>query len=259
MKNIFNIILTILIINFSFYYTNKVSEYIKNKDPIMIKIRNKEINYYKEPVNAIINNNTIIPGRKGQEIDIDNSYIKMKKINDYNESLLVFNYLTPQKSISNNKDKLIINGNKEKKNISILLKINDLNILNKITNDNCFNDINFIFNNSFITKNYNYIKLLENNIVINQNEKLYNLELIDYCYTTDINSNNKCLNYNKFCIIPKEITNNYYYNTYQIIDNGNILVYQIINDKNIYEIKLIINSIKNLGFKIVSLDKLIKE
>ena len=48
MKKIFNITFTFLLIYFSFYYTNKVSSYIKNKDPIMSKIKNVEENKQTE-------------------------------------------------------------------------------------------------------------------------------------------------------------------------------------------------------------------
>ena len=42
-----NITLTILLLAFSFYYTNKVSNYLKDKDPIMIKIKSLEAKYNK--------------------------------------------------------------------------------------------------------------------------------------------------------------------------------------------------------------------
>ena len=83
MKKIFNITLTILLIYFSFYYTNKVSNYIKSKDPIMIKILNSKDKYSKEAIDAVISNNTIIPGLSGLEVNIDESYSKMKKVNSY--------------------------------------------------------------------------------------------------------------------------------------------------------------------------------
>lgn len=261
MKNIFNISLTILIIYFSFYYTNMVSNYIKDKDPIMIKINSNKYKYEKNSQNAIINNNTIIPGISKTSIDINNSYLKMKRIKKYEESLLVFKYTSPDISILNNKDKIIINGNKNLNNISILLKIDNINILTKITKDKYLKNtnLNFIFTNNFIQKNYNYINTLNNNIVINQNDNLNNIELIDYCYTINLNETNKCLLYDKFIIFPTFISNNYYYNTYQLITNGNILAYSITNDKDITEIKLLINSIKNLGYQTVSLEELIKE
>lgn len=80
MKKIFNIIFTTLLIYFSFYYANLVSNYVKNKDPIMIKLKEVKDSYQKEAVDAVIANNTIIPGISGLEVDVDESYLKMKKV-----------------------------------------------------------------------------------------------------------------------------------------------------------------------------------
>lgn len=259
MKNIFNIILTILIINFSFYYTNLVSNYIKDKDPIMIKIKNNQDKYKINPTNATILDNTIIPGLNGLEINLNDSYLKMKKINNYQESLLVFNNIKPDISLSNNQDKLIISGNQTNNKISILLKIDDLDILKKVLSIKSLNNLNLILNTNFIKENYHTLKDLNNDIIVNQNDKdINNLDIIDYCYTeTDLLNN--CLDYNKFSIIPTFITSDYYYNTYQVINNGSILAYNILNDKNISEIKILLNGIKNLDYEVVSLNDLLKE
>ena len=80
MKKIFNIIFTTLLIYFSFYYANLVSNYVKNKDPIMIKLKEVKDNYQKEAVDAVIFNNTIIPGISGLEVDIDKSYLKIDEM-----------------------------------------------------------------------------------------------------------------------------------------------------------------------------------
>ena len=111
MKKYLNIILTILLLIFSFYYTNLVSNYIKNKDPIMIKIKENKNKLETKPIDAIIKDNTIIPGKNGTLIDINESYKKMKRINKYTESLLIFKYIKPNISLNNQYDKLIINGN----------------------------------------------------------------------------------------------------------------------------------------------------
>ena len=99
MKKVFNITLTILLIYFSFYYTNKVSNYIKSKDPIMIKIINSKDKYFKEAIDATITDNTIIPGLNGLEVDINESYTKMKKVNSYIPDMLVFSSIKPSISL----------------------------------------------------------------------------------------------------------------------------------------------------------------
>lgn len=255
MKKIFNITITIFLIFFSFYYTNKVSDYIKNNDPIMIKLNNIKKQYEKEPINAIITNNTIIPGISGSSVNIEKSYIKMKKINKFQESMLVFNKIKPSISISDNYDKYILSGNPQNNNISLLLKINDLNILKEFTNEN----INFILNSSFIENNLEYLKNISNNIIIYQSNITNNLNLIDYCYETNINNSNVCNLYQKFTVIPNIINHNYYYNTYLHLQNGKIFAYNITNQNNVNEINLLIKGIINLGYEIVKLDDLLKE
>ncbi len=253
MKKIFNIVLTILLLTFSFYYTSLVSNYIKEKDPIMLKIKATSSKYSKKPKNAIIKNNTIIPGINGIEVNIEESYSKMKKVNTYNESLLVFNEIKPKLSIDNNLDKIIISGNPSEKNISIILKTNNQDILNtflELDNEN----INFILTKNLYDSNYDNLKNLKNNLISDSNSLN---SLTDYCYTTNIKGNNTCKD--KLMIAPTFITHDYYLNTIKNLENGSLLAYNVITLENVKEINFILNNLKNLGYKIVSLDDLIKE
>ena len=260
MKKVFNIISTFLLIYFSFYYANNVSNFIKNKDPIMVKIKNNLDKYYKESVNATISNNTIIPGISGIEIDIDSSYKNMKKINAYKESMLVFKSIKPDISLINQFDKIIISGNQDKSNVSILLKIDDINILKKIINKKEIENINFIFSTSFIKENYYFLKTLQNNIIVSHDDNFINeFDIIDYCYTTNLNINSNCYTLNKYTIFPNTITHNYYFNTFKILNNGSIISYNITSDTSINEIVLIIKEINDMNYKIVKLNELLKE
>lgn len=255
MKRIMNITLTILLLAFSFYYTNKVSNYLKNKDPIMIKIKSLEAKYNKNYLNATISNNTIIPGLSGSVIDINNSYLKMKKIKSFQENSLILKEIEPVISIKNNQDKYIISGNPNKKNIAILIKTNNLDILKYYENTN----INLIVTNTLLNNNYNYFKNINNNLVVYQAYLKKNYNLIDYCYETSLENINICSNYNKYTIVPTIINHDYYYSTYQELKNGQIFLYNILNDNNIKELNVLVKGLSNLGYKIVSLDELIKE
>ncbi len=248
MKKILNVTFTILLIYFSFYYTNKVSNYIKNKDPIMIKIKSNYNKFYKEPINAIINDNTIIPGVSGVGINIEDSYSNMKKVNSYLENMLVFESIKPSISLKDNLDKLVISGNSVNNNVSILLKINNLDILKSINNK----DYNLILDSKFINNNLDYLKNIDNNIVSNNIQ-----EVSDYCYSVNLKESNVCKTIPTIYIEP--ITYNYAYNTMKNLENGSILTYQIINQNSLVELERVISNIKNLGFKIVSLDTLLNE
>ena len=252
MKNKFNIVITILLIIFSFYYTKIVSDFIKNKDPLMIKIKEQKIILDKKPNNLKIKNDYIILGSKGKIIDINKSYSKMKKINKYDESLLVYKGIEPNISIKNIYDKVIINGSPNLKYIVILLKIDNIDLLKKIKDSN----INIILNKNFINNNINYLNQINNNIVVLEQDNILNIKRIDYCYIEN-SFKNYCGIYNKWTIKPIFITHDYYYNTYNNLTNGKIFAYNILNEKNLEELKTIISAIKNLNYEIVSLDKLI--
>ena len=65
---------------FTFFYTEKIIDITMEQDEIMVKIKEEENNLNINPINAIIENDTIIPGNTGKDIDIEASYKSMKKI-----------------------------------------------------------------------------------------------------------------------------------------------------------------------------------
>ena len=247
------IILTILILIFSFYYTNKVSEYIKSKDPIMIKIKKEKDNYENKPINAIIENDTIIPGKKGKIVNVNKSYEKMKKLKSYSDSLYVYKFKNPKISINNKYDKLVIKGNSYNKNISLLLKIKNIDLLNIIIK---YPELNIILDNYIINNYYNNLLNIKNNIIVLENNNIS--DIVNYCYTLD-NFKKLCSDYNIYTILPTFIDNDIYYNSYQILENGKIFAYNIINEKDLEKFLLLLSGFKNLGYNIVSIDKLIEE
>ncbi len=63
-----------LLICFTFFYTEKVVNVINNNDELMIDIKDRAINYEIEAIDAVIDNDTIIPGKYGKMVNIDKSY-----------------------------------------------------------------------------------------------------------------------------------------------------------------------------------------
>ena len=59
-------------------------------------------------IDAVVSNNTIIPGISGKEVDVDKSYSKMRRYGKYNEKLLEYSYIKPTVSLTDNIDKYII-------------------------------------------------------------------------------------------------------------------------------------------------------
>ena len=121
LKKFFQIFGLITLICFSFFYTEKVGYVVREMDSLMEEIRKKSENNKIEPINATIIDNTIIPGKYGKEVDIEESYKKMKRINEYNENMLIYKKIKPEISLKNNYDKYIISGYKTEKEVSLLI------------------------------------------------------------------------------------------------------------------------------------------
>ena len=88
---------------------------INQKDPLMIKIESLKEEYEVKPVNAMLDQDTIIPGINGRQIDVLKSYEEMKSSGIFREELLVYKDLYPSSLLSNNKDKYIIKEKAMKK------------------------------------------------------------------------------------------------------------------------------------------------
>ena len=121
----YKIILTIILFIFSFLYLENSIYIVRENDNLMKTLKEKQRLYNKEPVNAIITKNTMIPGINGRKINLDKSYNKMKSINSFHDSLLIFDIVKPNKSISNIYDKVIISGNPNINKISVLTKLDN--------------------------------------------------------------------------------------------------------------------------------------
>ena len=187
----------------------------------------------------------MIPGQSGKKINISKSFKKMKKINVFNESLLIYDNVIPNKTINNNYDKVIIRGNYSKKDVAIILNMNNFNI---------FSDINNILLNNNV-----YLDIYSNKKIDITNTNVKNI-----VSDSSNDYNNYCLYINKInktCINDKKYT----INTYSIkslqdvknsLSNGIIYLYNL---NNFQELNIVIKYIKNNYYEIKSIDELIKE
>ena len=96
---------------FSFYISDKLLLMVEGMSPLMQTIN--EVKDFKEyePVDAVINGNTIIPGKKGRTINKRETYLKMNDFGTFNETFFVYDYQEPEISLKDNLDKIIIKGN----------------------------------------------------------------------------------------------------------------------------------------------------
>lgn len=124
MRKIIKVFSIMFLVCFSFYYTEKIAYIMQSKDELMIHINKVKENYNIDYVNAIISEDTIIPGINGVTVNSQKSYSKMKSLNVFNEYYLEYEQIKPVISLSDNKDKTIIKGNKNKNAVAILVKNN---------------------------------------------------------------------------------------------------------------------------------------
>lgn len=274
MKTILKSFGLITLICFSFFYTDKVMTVVSEQDPLKMQISELSDSYKINPNQAIVTNDTIIPGTNGRVVNIDKSYKKMRKNNVFNNNLLIYDTTYPEYTLTNNLDKYIIRGNINKKEVSIVFIIKNNNNLSKIINildnkkvtSNLFIDYNYLNNNINNIKeytNHNIYSYQEQysheSLIISNNiiERISNNKPI-YCLTKEKNKNNLniCAYNNMNTIIPglsgklNEIKTN--------IENGNIILFDT-NISVVEELSYIIDFIKGKGYNIVGLDKLLNE
>ncbi|MBR6949258.1 MAG: hypothetical protein IKH54_03635 [Bacilli bacterium] len=275
MNNKIKLFLGVLLTLFSFYYTAKSIDLVKRIDPIMEKIEKNQDKFNISPIDARIVDDTIIPGLKGKQVNINLTYKKMKEYGMYNESLTILKDISPKVSIKNNYDKYIISGNKKKRSVSIIFYIDDIEKYRLITN---YIDLEHIQSTLLIDSDLiDYLEekdLTKNNIELNYKEinKVYvssNSSYIEnitnkktsYCIT--INRNKKLLNvckkYKYYTIIPSITLNNSPTATIKKeLSNGSIILVEITNEIK-KELDYIIYYIKSKGYDIISLNDLLKE
>lgn len=240
----------------SFYYTEKVALYVKNKNPIMKTLKEIQETKYVNYINStIIDDIYIIPGLNGKEINLDKSFSNMHEINTYNEEYLVFNDIKPKISLEDNKDKIIIKGNKEKQSISLIFE--NYNSLSKYLLSKGLK-VNILLSDKNYDNNYELIN--------NSNNTMY-YEIEDYLNKNKLNKNlcyikgdnnipNNCKN--KYLFKPSLIiSHSNISTTINNISSGDILL--IKDTISLTELEIILNQISYRNLDIIPLSELIKE
>ncbi len=263
----------------SFIYTNNVVRKSRDNDPIMINIKNEGPLYEQKVIEAVIEDDLLIPGISGYKINIDSSYSKMKQNGKYDKSLLVFDEITPKVVAEENYDNYIISGNKDNYNVSLVFIIKDINNVEqivKILNERGVNGTFFVdkslFDDAidlvkFIANSGNDVELLSNTYSIYEVNKYNSIlrlttkDKLSYCIFDSKNEEKKksCKESKLVSILPNIITNTYIYGIVRNdLSNGSIISINN-NLTTVRELKSTINYITQKGKKIILLKNLIKE
>jgi hypothetical protein len=278
MREFFKILGIVTLLCGSFIYTEKATTVVKDMDDIMIKIKQNKDVYYVPPVEAVIENNTIIPGINGSEIDVNRSYQNMRSVGLYSDKYFRYKVLKVTNSLDNNKDKYIISGNRNKGIVSLVFIVekdtdieNVIKILKKNktkatffidgtwlenNNDEVYNIINNGHDLGSIGYNYNYSNSsypwLDN--IIKRVAKQKN----SYCIKTNHEALQKCIKNNNYTISSDIIDRNPLISTKDKLTSGAIIVYKI-NMSLEEELPLIIDYIHSKGLTIDVLKNLLIE
>lgn len=264
MKKIIEGFFAILLVCFSFFYTDKVINTINASDPLMSQITQVKSDYDILPVNAILSEDTIIPGIIGREIDTQKSYDNMKLGGIFREDALVFRYLSPTNSVVNNMDKYIIKGNGSKNDVSIIVIFNN-SYINTIEQ---YDDLTIFVNHKDLT--IDNIKILKNKEVYTYgNRGVYSNEILvsdnslinrisnnksNYCLVKEKNDETlKVCNDNSMYVVFPNIIGNYY-EIKNNLSNGSIILLDSFSN-----IDIIIKYIGSKGYDIVPLGQLLSE
>lgn len=230
----------------------------------MMEISSIKDEYEVMPVNAIIEDNTIVPGLKGRKIDLDKSYDEMRVGGVFREDALVYKDIYPSNTLSNNKDKYIIKGNNNKNKVALLyiLNSNEFEALINLDNITLFishnyltiNNINRLKNKEIYTYGNNGIytdKVLTiDNAIIERASKNKSI----YCLAKEKNKDilEICNKKNMYVVLPNIIGN--YMEIKNNLSNGSIILLNNLNN-----IQVITKYINSKGYEIVALSELLEE
>ena len=244
LKKILKVSAVLLLVGFSFFYTEKVTMIARNSDPIMRAIKKEESNKKVSNVNPVINNDEYIMGINGCEIDVDKSYSKMRSVGEFKEELIVMKETSNDKDLTN---KYVIGGNNKEKNVSLIFIVNkdiDSSLTDYINQKNI--KVNYFIDGKYLEENMITVKFLS------ENNNIYYLGVNEE-YSDELKL---CNDYNMTTIKSDVIKDNVYKTIKDKLYNGVIFAF---DSNNVDEIKVSINYILSKGYNIVSLEDLLSE
>ena len=278
-KKLIQVTTVLILVLFSFYYTNKTIDIIKETHPLMRQIKQASEKYEIEAKDAQIEGNKIIPGKNGKSINYEETYQKMKQYGTYNESLTVFKETKPSLSIEDTYDKFVISGNEEKKEVALVFPIYNTSEPEKIIQ--ILNQENivatFFVDGLWLENNLDLVKKMNNHEIeiLNYNnryEEIYFSSALqylknitgkqgEYCYADYDNKEviELCSKLQMHTITPTiKITNTPYQDTKDKLQNAAIISFPI-NTTTEIELQTVITYIKSKGYNIVTLKTLLSE
>lgn len=279
MNKFFQILGFCTLILFTLFYTNQITTVMKENDDLLKQIENIENQYKKEPIDAIVENDNIIVGLSGLEIDVKESYNKMKQINSFNSNLLIYKKVKPNISVLDFYDKYIIKGKKDSISLIFLVEQdNKIDEVLKILDNYEIKGTFYTDGKWFENNNQKIIDLIEQghtigNLGYNYNYSVNGISWMNtivtkignqkytYCYIETDNEEilKICSNNKSYTIKPNIIVKTNPFITIRQNLTGGSMISLKINNQVLTELPLIIEYINSKGLNIVNLEELLDE
>lgn len=261
--------------------TKQVRTASKQTDALLSEIKSKKDGYKENAIEPYIDDDKIIPGINGKEVDTKKSYAEMSKIGYFDDKLLVYKTLPVQNTLDKNKDKYIIGLNNSKMEVSLIFKVksseNITNIVKKLNEKNIKGT--FFITSSYLEKHHNQIiELVQKGYIIGNlsNSEDYNDSDFIWMKTIITNIGNQKYNYClvkepkknviKICAIQDSYTilseniikEKPLLNLKKVVKPGSIITLEVNQSLN-NELEAILNYIESKGYTIKTLEEGLKE
>ena len=254
MKRFFEWIGGFALIAFSFYFTDQVSLLIASKSDLMSEIKSVSAEYKVNAVDAVINkdDNTIIPGKFGRVVNDVESYLSMHEFGVFNENYIVFDKVKPYTSLEDNKDKFILKGNSDNREVSFILESNGE--ISEYFDYNGYEYDFIAFKPQDLKSDVEYINGASNK----DDFKSINKKIKEKICIKGYSDIELCKSYGYYIIAPSlNLTSSNIYKVKSHFSSGSMVL--ITKTSKLEDVKYLFNEIKYKDLKIVKVSKLISE
>lgn len=280
MKRFFETLGFVCLICFSFFYTEKTMDVVKEVDEIMVTLKEQEQKYQVPAENASIDGDIITPGISGKIVNRKESYEQMKHYGKFYPSLLKYDKVSPEVSIKDRYDLYVRSGNPKIRQVSLLFLIEkntEIDSLISVLKEEeigatFFIDANWLNQNqerltelteTYTIGNYSIGGDYEQDSFTWMNTIIKRIggQKQGYCLVTEKNQSalNHCTQEKNYTIYPSIIVKeNPYTEITSQIKNGSIILLPS-NQQVKEELKTVIAYLKQKGYQIVTLEQMLTE
>lgn len=267
----------LLLLVFSFVYTEKVFTTAKDNNSVMKEVIKYKNSYDIKPKEPIIKKDELILGYSGIEVDKEATYKNMEDKFDKNK--VIYKDKLPNTTITKNYNYYIKQGNPTGKSVAIIFKVKNKNNLNSFLKEINKLDIkiNFFIDTSWLSCNvekafeitnmgydiYNlgYDGKYDKKTISKSNNLIESITLKDskYCLNEDKNDDEKdvCKTKKMLTILPTLINPSILELRHNLV-KGAIISYDLDSFDN-SKINIVLKTITSRGYTIKSLNDVINE